>query len=147
MNWWNKLSMLEKFSLIVSVATIIGTVFLFFPNNATSDTKTSNGNQSQIIENMSGGQIIYNNQNVTNNFNKTKQKYYLKNTILLSKPTLKNIHIKNSLCSVENGSEIEVIDETFNMNYWIKVKILNGSCKDIVGWTGKENLIINYPYS
>ncbi|MGD9718024.1 MAG: hypothetical protein AB7U24_02190 [Sulfurimonadaceae bacterium] len=143
MNWWNQLSMIEKFSLIGSIATTIGTIFLFFPNNATSDTKTYSGNQSQIIENMNGGQIIYNNQNVTNNFNKLTKKYYLKSTILFPNPTTNNIHIKNSLCSVENGSEIKVIDEIFIMTYWIKVKVLNGSCKDIVGWTGKENLIIN----
>jgi hypothetical protein len=138
---WSIISMRKKVTLIGSIATIIGTIFIMFPSAASSTNQTSNGNQSPNIQTLKDSSIIYNNQTTTNYQNSTKTGFFLKNTILLPEPSIKKVHIKYSLCNVENGSKIEILNETTNLTTWIKVKIIDGTCQGKIGWTGKENLI------
>jgi len=133
--------MTKKVTLFGSIATIIGTIFILFPSTVSSTNQTSKGNQSPNIQTLKDSSIIYNNQTTTNYQNSAKKGFYLKNTILLPEPSLKKVHIKYSLCNVENGSKIEILDETTNFTTWIKVKIIDGTCQGKIGWTGKENLI------
>lgn len=133
--------MTKKISIAGSIATIVSMFLILFPNDAKSTNKTSYGQQSPVIDNMENSNIIYNNQTVNNYQQQHSDGLYLKNTILLPEPSLQKVNIKYSLCNVENGSKVEVLEEVFNMTYWIKVKVIDGSCRNIIGWTGKENLI------
>ena len=141
-NEWSKMSMAKKITLISSIATIIGTIFILVPNTASSTNQTSYGQQSPNIQSLKDSNIIYNNQE-TNNYYKKSDKIglYLKNTILLPEPSMQKMNIKYSLCSVEDGSNIKLLDEITNFTTWIKVEVVDGTCKGKIGWTGKENLI------
>jgi len=62
----------KKITLISSIATIIGTIFILVPNTANSTNQTSYGQQSPNIESLKDSNIIYNNQE-TNNYYQSLQ--------------------------------------------------------------------------
>jgi len=66
-----------------------------------------------------------------------------KTTILLTQPDFNLISTTGLLCMIEKGTKIERIDtsDLGNMKqYWSKVRILEGNCKDKEGWLATENL-------
>ena len=133
--------MYKKITLVSSVIAIFGVVSTLFSNSTDTIAQYSYGNQSPNINQLQNSSIIYNNQKIINQYNTDKKGFYLKNTILLPKPSLKVMDNKYSICTVENGSKIQLLKEVTNIATWIKVKILDGTCQGKIGWTGKENLI------
>ena len=135
----------EKITLISSIIAIFGVVSALFSNSTDTMTQNSYGSQSPNVNQLQNSSIVYNNQKTINQYNTDKKSLYLKNTILLPKPSLEVINIKYSICNVENGSKIELLDEEKDPKMigltWIKVKIIDGTCSGIIGWASKEKLI------
>jgi hypothetical protein len=67
-----------------------------------------------------------------------------KTTILLTKPDIKlAFQSDEHICTIEKGTKIERIDTSdlgSIKQFWSKVRILEGNCKDKEGWLATENL-------
>jgi hypothetical protein len=67
-----------------------------------------------------------------------------KTTILLTKPDIKlAFQPEEPICTIEKGTKIERIDTSdlgSIKQFWSKVRILEGDCKDKEGWLATENL-------
>lgn len=132
----------KMITITASIATIIGTLFLFIPNQATSDTQTSSGNQSPNIHNSNGNTSVNYGNTTINNPSSTSGELFLENAILFAKPSLDSY--ANKICQVETGSKINLLTEQKDSTMgaiWIKVKVLDGTCIGKEGWTGKDKLI------
>lgn len=141
------MTMAQKISVVASIATIVGTIAIFFPNDASSTNQTSSGKQSPNVQTINGNSnIIYSNPRTNNYYTQEQQKgLFLKNTMLYSKPSSGEVIAQKSLCTVESGSKVELIGEEKDLKMigltWIKVKIIDGTCSGIVGWASKEKLV------
>lgn len=141
------MTMAQKISIVASIATIIGTISIFFPNNASSTNQTSSGNQSPNVQTTNGNSNITYGNPTTNNYYMQEQRngLFLENTMLFSKPSFDEVMAKKSLCTVESGSKVELIGEKKDPKMigltWIKIKIIDGTCHGIVGWASKEKLV------
>lgn len=141
------MTMTQKISIVASIATIIGTIAIFFPNDASSTNLTSSGKQSPNIQTTNGNSNITYGNPTTNNYYMQKQQnaLFLENTMLFSKPSINEVTARKSLCTVESGSKVELMGEEKDSKMigltWIKVKIIDGTCSGIIGWASKEKLI------
>ena len=141
------MTMTQKISIAASIATIIGTIAIFFPSDANSTKQTSSGNQSPNIQTTNGNSnITYGNPTINNYYMQEQRNgLFLENTMLFSKPSFNEVTAKKSLCTVESGSKVELLDEEKDPKMigltWIKVKIIDGTCSGIVGWASKEKLV------
>jgi hypothetical protein len=119
-----------------SIATITGTLLMFFTNATASNIQNSSGDNSPNIQNGSG------NININTTVNQ-KSGLFLKYTRLIAQPSVNSV--QKQVCMVEEGSEIQKLDEKKDTlikgAVWIKVKVLDGNCKGKEGWTGQENLL------
>lgn len=141
------MTMTQKIGLIASIATIISTIVIFFPNDASSN-QTSNGEQSPNIQTKNGNSIVTYNPKTTNNnyyINSKTNSLSLENSMLFPQPSVLKNRAKTSLCTVESGSKIVLLGEKKDPNImgitWLQVKIISGTCAGVVGWTGKEKLV------
>ncbi len=133
---------MNKIAIIGSIASILSLMLFFIPHKATSDSyhQRSIGNQSPNIISNGDVNIQYHNEQIINN--EQKEGYYLsrsgKGVGLLEEPSFKNPKL---ICLVESGARVEILDE-LQEGYLslIKVRVLEGTCKGKIGWTGKENL-------
>lgn len=141
------MTMAQKISIAASIATIVGTIAIFFPNDANSTNQTSSGNQSPNIQTTNGNSNITYGNPTTNNYYMQEQRngLFLENTMLFSKPSFDELLAKKSLCTVESGSKVELMGEEKDPKMvgltWIKVKIIDGTCNGVIGWASKEKLV------
>ena len=140
------MTMTQKIGVAASIATIISTIAIFFPNNANSANQASYGNQGPNIQTTNGDSTVTYGNPTTNNYYIQEQKngLFLGNTMLFSKPTIDELSAKKSICTVESGSKIELLGEMKDPKMigltWINVKIIDGTCRGYTGWVSKEKL-------
>lgn len=137
---WKNMSVYSKVGFIGSIASIIGLLLYFVPTKATSNNFNINtNNQSPIIQNNSGD-IKY---EINNANQQNPRGHYVHNTILLSEPDIMN---SKKGCVVEEGSSIQILSEQVSKNFpntsFVQIKVLDGSCKGQMGWTGKQQVFI-----
>lgn len=142
-----EMTMAQKLGIAASIATIVGTIAIFFPNDANSTNQISSRYQSSNIKTTNENfNITYGNPTTNNYYMREQQDgLFLENTMLFSKPSFDELLAKKSLCTVESGSKVELMGEEKDPKMvgltWIKVKIIDGTCSGVIGWASKEKLV------
>jgi hypothetical protein len=80
---------------------------------------------------------------LTLSYSASTPEYYLSNSTKIFKEVNTSLDISKSICDVESGTKVEKISEKpFLGTTMVEVKVLEGTCQENIGWTGKENLKI-----
>lgn len=84
---------------------------------------------------------------LTLSYSASTPEYYLSNSTSGATKIFKEVNtsldISKSICDVESGTKVEKISEKpFLGTTMVEVKVLEGTCQENIGWTGKENLKI-----
>lgn len=152
LSWHGGLSVLEKFSLWGSLASIVGLALAFMPPTASSQNElkpqaTTSGSKSPAIGSNQGNVTINYGDDTTSRV----KAYVLRNakggaSLVINKPSLDEaVNPSSHVCMAPAGTPIMLTGESAkmgNIDMWRKVKITSGECANKSGWVAIENVSI-----